>query len=300
MAVEAAIARRQCRPSVITITVAVELTGRAIVSMLDFLEGMFLRCPRHVRVMGYVDEIVAIGKRFRVVRDDWTPHLDRSKDVVRRAIAQSEPRRTALIFGSGRLLDVPLSELAEAFERVVLVDIIHLGEARRACRPFANVELAALDVTGISEAAFHRGPTGGPLPESKPALFLDDPRIDLVASMNLLSQLPYTPCKYLRRWNRYSAGELEKFARHLIEAHLAYLGRFTCTVCLIADKEYLTFDAADCLVETRSALHGIELPWPGEEWHWRLAPRTGRGSTSLVHRVRGAIRGQQSFAGPTS
>jgi hypothetical protein len=268
--------------------------------MLDFLEGIFLRCPRHVRVMGYVDEIVAIGKRFRLVRDDWTPHLDRSKDVVRRAIAQSEPRRTALILGSGRLLDVPLPELAEVFQRVVLVDILHLGEARRVCRPFANVELAALDVTGISEAAFHLGPTGGPLPESKPGLFLDDPRIDLVVSMNLLSQLPYTPCKYLRRWNRYSTGELEKFARHLIEAHLAYLGRFTCTVCLIADKEYLTLDAGDRLVETRSALHGIELPWPGEEWLWNLAPRAKHGTTSLVHRVRGAIRRRLSLDGAIS
>ena len=268
--------------------------------MLDFLEGMFLRCPRHVRVMGYVDEIVAIGKRFRLVRDDWTPHLERSKDVVRRAIAQSEPRRTALILGSGRLLDVPLPELASAFERVVLVDMVHLGEARRACRPFANVELAALDVTGISEAVFHLGPTGGPLPESRPALFLDDPHIDLVASMNLLSQLPYTPCKYLRRWNRYSTGELEKFARHLIEAHLAYLGRFTCTVCLIADKEYLTFEAGDRLVETRSALHGIELTWPGEEWLWNLAPRAKHGTTSLVHRVRGGIRGRLSLDGAIS
>src|SRR5262245_33096047 len=226
--------------------------------MLDFLEGMFLRCPRHVRVMGYVDEIVAIGKRYRKVQPDWQPHLDRSKDVVRQAIAQTTPRRTAVVLGSGRLLDVPLVELAAAFERVVLVDIVHLGEARRVCRPFANVELAALDVTAVSEALFHLAPAGGPLPQSKPAHFLDDPRVDLVASMNLLSQLPFTPCRYLRRWNRYSAGELEKFARHLIEAHLAYLGRFSCTVCLIADKDYLTVDAAERLVETRSGLHGIE------------------------------------------
>ena len=32
---------------------------------------MFLRCPRHVRAMGYLDEIVAIGTRFRSVHDDW-------------------------------------------------------------------------------------------------------------------------------------------------------------------------------------------------------------------------------------
>ena len=264
--------------------------------MLEFLEGMFLRCPRHVRVMGYLDEIVAIGARFRMVYDDWAPHLERSKNVVRQAIAQCGPRRTAVIFGSGRLLDVPLADLAAAFQRVVLVDIVHLGEARRVCRSFANVELAALDVTAISEAVYHLGPTGGPLPQSKPTLFLDDPQIDLVASMNLLSQLPYTPCRYLRRWQRYSDHDLERFAQHLIEAHLAFLGRFTCTVCLIADEEYRTHDAADRLVKVRGALHGIALPWPGEEWLWRLAPRSEREATSLIHRVRGAIRGRLSLA----
>lgn len=263
--------------------------------MLDFLEGIFLRCPRHVRVMGYVDEIVAIGRRFRLVRDDWQAHLERSKNVVRQAIARCELRRAAVILGSGRLLDVPLAELAAAFERVVLVDIVHLGEARRACRPFGNVELAALDVTGISEAVYHLGPTGGSLPQSKPTLFLDDPRVDLVASMNLISQLPYTPCMYLRRWNRYSAGELEKFARHLMQAHLTFLGQFTGTICLIADEEYLTLDATDRLVETCSALYGVALPWPGEEWLWKLVPRPMRGGTTLMHRVRGAIRDRLSL-----
>jgi hypothetical protein len=172
------------------------------------------------------------------------------------------------------------------------VDIVHPGEVRRACKPFANVELAALDVTALSEAVFHLGPTGGPLPQSRPTFFLEDPQVDLVASMNLLSQLPYTPCKYLRRWNHYSARDLDNFARHLIEAHLAFLGQFTCTVCLIADEQYLTYDAEDRLVEERSALHGVALPWPGEKWVWRLAPRSERGSTSLFHRVRGAIRGR--------
>ncbi len=77
----------------------------------------------------------------------------------------------------------------------------------------------------------------------------------------------------------------------MIEAHLAFLGRFTCTVCLIADVAYLTYDAADRLFEERGALHGAVLPWPGEEWIWRLAPRVKPGGTSLFHQVRGAIRG---------
>ncbi len=261
-------------------------------NMLDFLEGVFVRCPRHVRVMGYLDEIIAIGARYRQVREDWAPHLERSKAIVRQAIAQSEPRRTAVIVGSGRLLDVPLAELAAAFERVVLVDIVHVGEARRASRQFGNVELASLDVTQVGEAVYHVGPEGGPLPSSRPTFFHDDPRVDLVASLNLLSQLPYTPCNYLRRWNRFADRDLEDFSRQLIEAHLTFLARFTGTVCLIADREYLTLDAEDRVVDTRGALHGVELPWPGEEWIWRLAPRSRRGGVGLFHRVRGAIRGR--------
>ena len=260
--------------------------------MLDFLEGMFLRCPRHVRVMGYLDEIIAIGARCRQVCEDWAPHLERSKAIVRQAIAQTQPRRTAVIFGSGRLQDVPLADLAAAFERVVLVDIVHVGDVRRECRHFQNVELASLDITQVSEALYHLGPKGGPLPCSRPTLFHDDPSVDLVASMNLLSQLPYTPLHYLRRWSRFSDRDLEDFARHLIEAHLEFLARFTATVCLIADREYLTLDTDDRVAETRGALHGVELPWPGEEWIWRLAPRPRRGKNSLFHRVRGAVRGR--------
>ncbi len=257
--------------------------------MLDLLESVLTSCPHHLRVMGYVDELIGIDSRYRRCRDDWQPHLDRTKDVIRQAIAQCPSRRKVVVFGSGRLLDVPLEELAASFERVALVDVVHPLPVRRLCKKLSNVELASADVTGVSEQVFAVGNQGGPLPQSNPTIYLDDPQVDLVVSVNLLSQLPYSPIKYLRRWNHYSSRDLETFAQHLIEAHLAFLAKFRATICLVCDQEYLTYDEQEKLIETRGALHGIQLPWPGAEWIWRLAPRHERGQTSLFHKVRGAI-----------
>jgi len=259
--------------------------------MLQVAESWLSRCPRYARVMGYLDEVTAIAARFRQAGDDWRPHLERSKQVIRQAIAQCEPRRKAVVFGAGGLHDVPIDDLRQAFGQVYLVDMVHPLAVRWQRRNWPNVQLVCADATAVAEQVFELGGSGAALPESRPSLFLDDPAVDLVVSVNLLSQLPYTPLRYLRRWNRYTEAQLEEFARRLIEAHLDYLRRFRGTVCLIADETYLYYDREDRLVETASALRGVPLPWPGEDWMWRLVRREQNdGKTSIFHKVRGMIR----------
>lgn len=259
--------------------------------MLRVAESWLSRCPRYARVMGYLDEINAIAARFRQAADDWRPHLERSKQIIRQAMGACAARRKAVVFGSGGLYDVPIDDLRQAFSQVFLVDMVHPLAVRWRRRHWPNVQLVCADVTAVAERVFELGGSGGPLPESRPSLFLDDPEVDLVASVNLLSQLPYTPLQYLRRWNRYTEAQLEEFARRVIEAHLDYLKRFRGAVCLIADEAYLYYDRDDQLVETASALRDVPLPWPGEDWTWPLVRREQNdGKTSIFHRVRGMIR----------
>jgi hypothetical protein len=267
--------------------------------LIEAAETLLTPCPRYARVMGYLDELIGIGSQRGRCWDDWQPHLDRSQGLIRDAIAECPARRKAVVLGSGRLFDVPLDDLAAAFAEVVLVDLVHPLPVRWRCRKTANVHFAHEDVTGVAEQVYHAASTGAALPRSQPALFVDDPQVDMVVSVNLLSQLPYIPCRYLRRWNRYTAQEIEGFARHLIEAHLEYLNKFRGNVCLIADEVYLTYDENDRLIEERSALHGVGLPAGGESWLWRLAPRGTSGKRSILHRVRGIanVRGGLASGG---
>jgi hypothetical protein len=251
-------------------------------------EALLTPCPRYARVMGYLDEVIGIGTRYRLCREDWQPHVDQTKEVIRAGIAQCATRRTAAIIGAGRLYDVPLDDLAVAFERVLLVDMVHPLPARWQARRFRNVELVAADVTAVAEEVYRLGGSGAALPVSRPTLLLDDSAVDYVASVNLLSQLPYTPGCYLRRWSQHSPQQLEAFSQQLVQAHLDYLRSFRGVVSLITDVAYLYYDEQDRLTEETNALHGVDVPWPGEEWIWRLAPRRHNGGkTSLFHRVRG-------------
>jgi len=228
-------------------------------------------CPRYARKMGYLHEQVSIKARYDRCRRAWEPHLERTKNVIRAAMRKCPERRKAIIFGSGMLYDVPLSELAATFAQVVLVDVVHpLGAGWR----LANVTAHAAEVTGTAETVYRLAYRGGePLPRITPQAFCDDAEIDLVASVNLLSQLPYIPCKYLSEAGVYPKEEIHAFARDVVLAHIDYLKRLPGMVALICDLERLTVDRTGAVTERLSALRGVRLQWSGEEWTWDLAPR---------------------------
>jgi hypothetical protein len=228
-------------------------------------------CPRWARAMGYLNELISIKARHDRCRRAWEPHLERTRAVLRAAAARCPERRKAVIFGSGMLYDVPLPELSAAFREVVLVDVVHpLGAGWR----FANVQALAADVTGTAVTVYRVARTrGAPLPRVEPGLFCDDAEVDLVASVNLLSQLPYVPCQYLLGAGAHSEQEVAAFGRDLVRAHIDYLRRLPGVVALVCDLERLTRDRAGRLVERRSTLRDVPLPWAGEEWVWDLAPR---------------------------
>lgn len=239
--------------------------------LAELLRQLVTPCPRYVRAMGYLDEQVSIKARHDRCRRAWEPHLERTRNVIRAAMRRCPRRRKAVVFGSGMLLDVPLAELAAAFDQVVLVDVVHpLGAGWR----LANVTALAAELTGTAETVYRRAHRGGePLPRVAPQLFCDDAEVDLAASVNLLSQLAYLPCKYLADAGTYPAAEVTAFGRDIVRAHLDYLRRLPGVVALICDLERLTVDHTGALVERKSALRGVPLPWSGEEWVWDLAPR---------------------------
>jgi len=247
------------------------MATRTFRAWLDYLA---IPVPRHVRQMGYVRELRALRARRNRCREAWRSHLEHTREVILEAAAQCERRRNALVVGSGLLFDVPLEALSRQFESVVLVDIVHPWSVHReACR-FSNVQLVPLDVTGVVERchALARLKAPAPLPQHPVECFVGED-FDLVASVNVLSQLPVVPNGYMsRRIRSPTEAETREFSRALVVNHLDWLCGFPGNACLVTDLERLHLD--DCGVVSREeSLWGVMLPEGGRYWTWDLAPR---------------------------
>ena len=247
------------------------MATRTFRAWLDYLATPV---PRHVRQMGYVRELRALRARRNRCREAWRSHLEHTREVVLEAAGRCERRRRALVVGSGLLFDIPLEELSRQFGSVVLVDIVHAWSVHReACR-FSNVRLVPLDVTGVVERchALARRRSPAPLPQCPVECFAGE-GFDLVASVNVLSQLPVVPNGYTsRRIRSLTEAETREFSRALVLNHLDWLCGFPGIACLVTDLERLHLD--DCEVVSREeSLWGVALPEGGRDWMWDLAPR---------------------------
>jgi len=237
-------------------------------SLLDFL-----RYSTSVRVLGYPREIRGITRRYRRCRSAWREHIDRCRSVIERAAVRCEHHRRAIVLGAGLLHDVPLESLSARFDEVQLVDIVHPLFEYRDVRRLKNVRRVTADITDTVADLYRVSDEPDlPLPVSRPSLFIEDPDVDLVVSLNLLSQLPCMPLDYLARYRAHPVDKAAAFARQLLQAHLDYLGRFTCPVVLITDIERQKIDMMNRVVERRDLLFGLPVPAFDEEWIWKLAP----------------------------
>ena len=240
--------------------------------ILEFAEYLLTPCSFAFRRVGYLQGQLGIKVRHRQCRRAWQPHLERTKTAILSAIQKCPQRRTAVILGSGRLLDVPLQELSRQFQQVVLVDAVHPLGAYVLALWYRNVRLVRADVTGTAERLIRvANQPEVPLPEATPELFCDDKDVDYVASVNLLSQLAYLPGIYLERGKRPEI-DVERYSHSLLQSHLNYLHRLPGIVTLVTDVEKLVVDQRGKITERIDILHGVTLPKWGEEWIWNHVP----------------------------
>ena len=249
-------------------------------------------CPRPVRDMGYLKEMIGLEARARRCKNAWQPHLELSRALIIEAAWSCQRRRRVVVLGSGGLFDIPLDDLCELFADVVLIDILHLPAVRAAAARYGNVTLQEHDLAAVIDPLYRQVREATPMALPDADLPLDG--ADLVISANVVSQLPVIPLAYAGQAGRHSAAGLSVLAKTLIEAHLAALAAFPGVVCLITEVEHLIL-AGETIVSRSDPLRGAVVPahlgHNRRFWDWDFAPRPERHKhQDRRYRIEGFIR----------
>jgi hypothetical protein len=166
-------------------------------------------------------------------REGWWAHAKQNRAFIEEAVSGCAQRELAVVLGAGQAFDLPLPELARAFERLVLVDID--GRALEATVSSvikdpglrARIEMRVLDLSGINGQLVRAvdqvmAGSGGAdeiaaelsqlcrsywLPE-RPRLLGADERADLLVSDLVLSQIAWPQRVYALRLYEQRFGKL--------------------------------------------------------------------------------------------
>jgi len=242
--------------------------------LYEFFTSLTTACPQYVRHMDYLYEVIAMRSRYLRNRTAWEPHLENTRCFVLSSAEECRNRSKAVVLGSGLMLDVPLKELSSMFREVVLLDIVLLPEVRRSIGQYSNVKLIQHDVTNMAETLYdniHRGILE--LPHAAPLVPEIDSSTGLAVSLNILSQLWVMPRAYaLKKLRNLDEERVDDWCRQIVESHYAFLTSLPCTVCLVADHEFIQRDRQGTIVSRGSTIAGLTLPPPDTSWIWDIIP----------------------------
>ena len=174
----------------------------------------------------------------------WAPHLANARGLLDTTIDDLPVRRAVAVLGSGPLFELPLESLARTFERVILVDRIHLSAIEARIARYSNVSLDWRDLC----------PAGNPGVLD----FLQQiDGLDWVISANVVSEM---------------AAAAPALAREVVDRHLDALVALPCPVTLITDLDYRVFNRHGIMRDSGDMLHGRQMPRSGLRWKWEAAP----------------------------
>jgi hypothetical protein len=243
--------------------------------------------------MGYLRDQDGIMNRYLRETSNWDSHLFNTRKFILDSLRDPALKSVAVL-GSGWLLDVPLEELNDRFERVFLVDINHPVQIRKKVESMKKVELIETDLSG--GALFQlwelvRNKTNLQGKELVNHLVLQHPldglEPDAVISVNLLNQLDIILCDYMTSHGYFQQEEPDLLRSALQNFHLQWI---TDTPgCLISDVEEISQDkkgnsSAKSLLFT-TLPDGIRR----DSWSWEFDTRGTYLSNSLTTMVVKAV-----------
>lgn len=175
-----------------------------------------------------------IANAQRANREGWRAHAQRNRAFIEEVASACPRKELAVVLGAGQAFDLPLPQLARAFERLVLVDIDRptleatISSTIKDPGLRARIEARVLDLSGINGQLVRAvdqvmAGSGGAdeiaseiaqlcrsywLPE-RPALLDASERADLLISDLVLSQVAWPQRVYAVRLYEQRFGKLE-------------------------------------------------------------------------------------------
>lgn len=212
--------------------------------LAELLLTLFTPAGRAARRRGHLAAAVRLWTRATRAGSAWSEHEIACHAAVRYALDQLPPGGTVVVLGSGLVLDVPLADLTDHFDAVILVDAVHLLPIRLQALAWRRTRLVTADLDD---------PPGRDL-----GAFLNRFDPALVISANVLSQIPL--------------GRDIADPRAAVDRHLAGLASCGAPVLLLTDTDERRLDRTGTVLERLDLLHGRALPQPDASWEWLLAP----------------------------
>ncbi len=242
--------------------------------IFELLRHFLTPAPPEIKAMGYLREAIAIEARYNRCHTSWAGHLARCRMNILAAAKSLPPASRIMIIGSGALHDVPVEDLLSRGHNLILVDIVHLPEIRRRYRNNDRIQFMEQDVTGLVKNLYQKRAVS----EIKFSL----PQVDLVISLNILSQLPLNLVKYAER---QSIALPDDFSGSVMAGHLTLIKTIAPHVLIIGDMAR-KYEKDGMPVETEPALADLGLPEPTGTWDWHIAPKGELDrDISLTHQV---------------
>ncbi len=245
-----------------------------ITEVITYIKTCFQsKISSEARAFGHLYESISLVQREKRCSSYWLPHRTMCKNFIEKetklVMKKGFSNKKVLVLGSGPLHEIPVEFLAGNFERVDLVDVVHLPETKKQWEHLTNLNFINADVTELETDLLREKK-----PISKiPTAFLNE-NYDLVLSANLLSQLAYHLRNFLEKKSspKLTERELDLFAHQVTENHFLYLKKFRCPVLLITDIETHLIDKHGQLVQKETPYIDFSFPSPVEEWWWNVAP----------------------------
>lgn len=245
--------------------------------LAQFLKRLRTDFPRSAQQLGLAREHFAIARRHARFRAEWAPHLHASKEAILAGADRCARRDRALVIGAGDCLDVPVAELAELFQHVILADIVVSAAAKKWAKRFpgrvrcevwdASGALARLagvreSVSAIDAPKIFAEADAGPPPGGEP---------DFIVSANCISQLGLVPGHSLPGVEN-DAGLPERCAKSAARRHLEWLEARPAMRVLLADVARLDLSPDGRQLKRETLSTRFNLRAPDRTWRWELAP----------------------------
>jgi hypothetical protein len=218
---------------------------------------------------GHLSESISLLSREERCKKAWFPHRTKCKEFITSHLQSAIHFRSVLVLGSGPLHEIPIEELSRKFNKVVLVDIVHLKSTKNSVKHLHNIEFVEHEISEIEHILKKDKKLIEKIPDS-----FKDTDWGLVLSVNVMSQLPLHLKTYIKKklTGNFLESQVKKYLEAVTENHLNYLTSFSCPIFLITDVETVYTDGKDVLLQKDINFAHLTMPKYVDEWTWNLAP----------------------------